>query len=200
MFKLLFIDIKYYINLKINNHYMYYEEAEVKEYYRKDSKGNKKPYYQIGIKKKSKFNEAKTIALVDVDDIKELVRNSTGGSLEEKEVKLKEATVENNELNKKLLQFKQDNETLIATANELKDKVAELQQELLQVKKENDVEVKDLTSKLLHEKDLTKSLLLVRSDLLNRNLISRIRNKEPTSSKKIAEFKELPEDITASKE
>lgn len=171
---------------------MYYEEAEVKEYYRKDSKGNKKPYYQIGIKKKSKFNEAKTIALVDVDDIKELLKSSTGGSLEEKEVKLKEATVENNELNKKLLQLKQDNETLIATANKLKDKVAELQQELLQVKKENDVEVKDLTSKLLHEKDLTKSLLLVRSDLLNRNLISRIRNKEPASSKKITEIKELP--------
>ena len=179
---------------------MYYEEAEVKEYYRKDSKGNKKPYCQIGIKKKSKFNEAKTIALVDVDDIKELVKNSTGGSLKEKEVKLKEATVENDKLNQKLLQLKEDNETLEDTVNELKDKVAELQQELLQAKKENDVEIKDLTSKLLHEKDLTKSLLLVRSDLLNRNLISRIRNKEPTSSKKISEFKELPEDVTSSKE
>lgn len=176
---------------------MYYEEAEVKEYYRKDSRGNKKPYYQIGIKKKSKFNEAKTIALVDVDDIKELVKNSTGGSLKEKEVKLKEATVENNELNKKLLQLKQDNETLESTVNELKDRITELQQELLQVKKETDVEVKDITSKLLHEKDLTKSLLLVRSDLLNRNLINRIRNKEPASSKKIAEFKELPEDVEA---
>lgn len=65
------------------------------------------------------------------------------------------------------------------------------------LKKENDVEVKDITSKLLHEKDLTKSLLLVRSDLLNRGLISRIRNKEPASSKKIAEFKELPEDVKA---
>ena len=170
-------------------HSMYYEEAEVKEYFRKDSKGNKKPYYQIGIKKKSKFNEAKTIALVDIDDIQQIEEYSNTDGLKELEVKLKEATVENDTLNKKLLQLKEGNETLEATVNELKDKVAELQQELLQ----HDVKVDDLNSKLLHEKDLTKTLLVVRSDLLNRGLISRISNKEPVSSKKVSELKELPE-------
>jgi predicted RNase H-like nuclease (RuvC/YqgF family) len=180
-------------------HNMYYEEAEVKEYYRKDSKGNKKPYYQIGIKKKSKFNEAKTIALVDIDDIQQIEEYSTTDGLKELEVKLKEATVENDSLNKKLLQLKEGNETLEATVNELKDKVAELQQELLQVKEEHDIEVKDLTSKLLHEKDLTKTLLVVRSDIMERGLIGRIRNIEPDSSKKLKELKELPE-VNVSKE
>lgn len=180
-------------------HNMYYEEAEVKEYFRNDSKGNKKPYYQIGIKKKSKFNEAKTIALVNIDDIQQIEEHSNIDSLKELEVKLKEASVENDALNKKILQLKKGNETLEATVNELKDKVDELQQKQLQNKEEHDVEVKDLTSKLLHEKDLTKTLLVVRSDIMERGLISRIRNIEPDSSKTVRELKELPE-VNVSKE
>ena len=40
---------------------MYYELAEVKRYYRKNSKGDKVAYHQIGLKKDSEFNEPKTI-------------------------------------------------------------------------------------------------------------------------------------------
>lgn len=165
---------------------MYYEEAEVKEYFRKDSKGNKKPYYQIGIKKKSKFNEAKPIALVDIAEIKEVANNLDINKFNELKANLKETSEEVIELKQQLQEYKEANETL--TSENYK-----LQQDLLQIKEKNEAEVKDLSSKLLHEKDLTKSLLVVRSDLLNRSLINRIRNKEPESSKMIAEIKELPE-------
>lgn len=172
---------------------MYYEEAEVKEYYRKDSKGNKKPYYQIGIKKKSKFNEAKTIALADIDEIKDIAKKCDVNIISELEVKLKDSSKELNELKEQLKELKEENESLISENYKL-------QHDLINIKEENEYELKDLTSKLLHEKDLTKSLLVVRSDLLNRNFFNRILNKEPDSSKKIAKIKELPYVETFSKE
>ena len=99
---------------------------------------------------------------------------------------MKETSEEVIELKQQLQEYKEANETL--TSENYK-----LQQDLLKIKEENEIEVKDLSSKLLHEKDLTKSLLVVRSDLLNRSLISRIRNIEPESSKIITELKKLPE-------
>lgn len=169
---------------------MYYEEAEVKEYYRKDSKGNKKPYYQIGIKKNSKFNRAGKIALLNISEIKEIAENSDINKINELKANLKQTSEEVIELKQQLQEYKKANETL--TSENYK-----LQQELLKIKEDNKVEVKELYSKLLHEKDLTKSLLVVRSDLLNRSLINRIRNKEPESSIKVGKLKGLPEDVGA---
>lgn len=165
---------------------LYYEEAEVKQYFRKDSKGNKKPYYQIGIKKKSKFNEAKSIALVDIAEIKEVTKNFDVNKITELKTNLKETSEEVIELKQQLQEYKEAN-------SKLTSENYELQQELLHIKEENEAEVKELSSKLFNEKDLTKSLLVIRSDLLNRSLINRIRNKEPESSKMIAKIKELPE-------
>ena len=78
---------------------MYYEEAEVKEYFRKDSKGNKKPYYQIGIKKKSKFNKPTTVALVDVAEIKKLESLAKPEVITELEAKLNAIEEEKLQLN-----------------------------------------------------------------------------------------------------
>ena len=167
---------------------MYYEKAEVKEYFRKDSKGNKKPYYQIGIKKKSKFNEAKPIALIDISEIKQIEKELNPTYRKEQEAKL-------NELSEEIVELKQQVKELSEENTELTSVNYKLQQELLTIKEDNEVKVEDLTSKLLHEKDLVKTLLVVRSDLLNRNALDRLRNKEPESSKKLAEIKELPEAI-----
>lgn len=169
---------------------MYYEEAEVKEYFRKDSKGNKKPYYQIGIKKKSKFNEAKPIALVDIAEIKELAKNYDVNKIAELEANL-------NETSEELVEVKQELKELNATNESLTSENYKLQQELLNIKEENESEVKDLTSKLLYEKDLVKTLLVVRSDFLKQGAFKRLLKVEPESSKKLSEIKELPEDVEA---
>ena len=165
---------------------MYYEEAKIKEYFRKNTKGVKTPYYQINLKKDSKFNEAKTIALADIDEVKKLNEIINSIDLEVMEAKLKEQEEEIIQLKQQLKEIKEDN-------NNLKSENYVLQQDLLTIKDENEAEVKELTAKLLYEKDLTKTLLVVRSDLLNRSLKDRIFNKEPESSIKVAELKELPE-------
>ena len=121
---------------------MYYEEAEVKEYFRKDRKGNKKPYYQIGLKKSSKFNEAKPIALIDISEIKEIAENLDIEKLNEIKATLKETSEENKQLKQELKELK-------ATNKKLDSKKDKLQEELL--------EAKDNVAK---EKDISKTLLL----------------------------------------
>lgn len=167
---------------------MYYEEAEVKEYYRKDSKGNKKPYYQIGIKKKSKFNEAKPIGLIDISEIKQIEKELNPTYRKEQEAKL-------NELSEEIIQLKQQVKELKEENTELTSVNYNLQQELLTIKEDHENKIEDITSKLLHEKDLVKSLLVVRSDFLKQGRLKRFLKVEPESSKKVAEIKELPEDI-----
>lgn len=186
---------------------MYFEEAEVKEYFRKDSKGNKKPYYQIGIKKKSKFNKPTKVALVDVAELKELIAIAKPEVITELEAKLNDVEEEKLQLKQELQQFKQQEEELTSEVENLRSEKQQLQQDLLkaegkseeiiQLQQEHKEEIAELNFKLNNEKDLTKTLLVVRSDLLNRNLFNRIRNKEPESSKKVAELKQLPEDVEA---
>lgn len=201
---------------------MYYEEAEVKEYFRKDSKGNKKPYYQIGIKKKSKFNKPTTVALVDIAEIKEIAKNTDVNKYSELKANYNSTSEELVEIKQQLQEAKATIESLTSELKNLKEEKVQLQEDLLtekdkhkelieaannnvieakdrieELQKEHKEELAELNFKLNNEKDLTKSLLVVRSDLLNRNLINRIRNKEPDSSKKVAELKKLPEDVEA---
>lgn len=185
---------------------MYYEEAEVKKYHRKNSEGVKKPYYQINLKKSSKFNHAKPIALVDISEIKEIEENSNQEKISEIKDELNELKITKHEVDEKLIQSEELNEKLTSENNILKEEISKLKSDLLKAKEKNEEiiqlqkdhkkelenknkEIKELNSKLLKEKDLTKSLLVVRNDLLTRNLISRIRNKEPESSKLIGEIK-----------
>lgn len=186
---------------------MYFEEAEVKEYFRKDSKGNKKPYYQIGIKKKSKFFKPTNVALVDVAELKELISLAEPEVIAELEAKLNAVEEEKLQLKQELQQVKQQEEELTSEVENLRSEKQQLQQDLLkaegkseeiiQLQQEHKEEIAELNFKLNNEKDLTKTLLVVRSDLLNRNFFNRIINKEPESSKKVAELKKLPEDVEA---
>ena len=99
------------LNLYITFHYilltmLYYEEAEVKEYYRKNKEGVKVPYYQVGVKKKSKFSKPKPIGLVDLDEIRELNTFLKNNPIEDKEaeiIKLKEDKIQ---LQEELLETK----------------------------------------------------------------------------------------------
>lgn len=157
---------------------MYFEEAKVKEYYRKNKEGKKVPYYQINLPKKSKFSEVKPIGLIDVNELKELEVFLAANPIEEKEAKIKELEEEVDSLKDQLKEFKQ-----------LKEDKLQLQEELLEAKDKLEVKSEELSK----EKDLTKSLLLVRSDFLKQNALKRLFKVEPESSKIISKIKGLPE-------
>lgn len=167
---------------------MYYELAEVKRYYRKNSKGDKVAYHQIGLKKDSEFNEPKTIALVDPSEIEKIERLLDNNNLEETEAKANELSEEVVELKQQLQQLKEEH-------SKLTSEHSRLQNDYIIKVEELEAENKELTAKLIHETKLTKNLLVVRSDLLNRNIIDRLTNKEPESSKIVGTIKELPEII-----
>lgn len=162
---------------------MYFEEVEVKKYTTKNKKtGVERTSFQIHIKKGSKFREAKKIGLIDLSEIKEIEKELSSDYVKEQKTKLKELSEENVKLKQQLKEYKEKN-------NDLTSVNYNNQQELLTIKDK----IEDLSTKLLHEKDLTKSLLVVRADFLKQNAISRFLKKEPESSKKISELKELPE-------
>lgn len=196
---------------------MYYEEAEVKEYKSINKQnGTERIKFQINLNKKSKFREPKKIALVDIDEIEEIASSLDADKLNELEVHLKQYKEDNDKLNKQLNQYKEENQELEETAkslaadvNKLKEEKIQLQddllnleenmeaknEEIIELQKQHKEELSELNFKLNNEKDLTKSLLVVRSDLLNRNALDRLRNKEPESSKRIAKLKEIPEEV-----
>lgn len=201
---------------------MYYELAEVKKYVSVNKKdGTERIKFQINLKKDSKFREPKEIALVDVADIEEIVKTLDVANVNELEATVKQHEEETIELNKQLLQYKEQLQELEDTAKSLASDVhklteekIELQQELIKLEDKNeeiiqlqkehkeeigfkDSEIAELNYKLNNEKDYSKSLLVARSDLLNRNIFKRIANIEPESSKYVAELKKLPEKVEA---
>lgn len=201
---------------------MYYEIAEVKKYVSVNKKdGTERIKFQINLKKDSKFREPKEIALVDVADIEEIVKTLDVANVNELEATVKQHEEETIELNKQLLQYKEQLQELEDTAKSLASDVhklteekIELQQELIKLEDKNeeiiqlqkehkeeigfkDSEIAELNYKLNNEKDYSKALLVARSDLLNRNIFKRIANIEPESSKYVAELKKLPENVEA---
>lgn len=212
---------------------MYYEIANIRQY--ANNKGL--PYFQIRLKKGSKLTDknekVKPIALVDVNDIKEIAESSNIKKFNELKANYKDSSEELVELKQQLQEYKgtvegltseveklkaekvqlqedlltekDKHEELIEAANnnvvEAKDKIVKLQKEHKEEIAFKDSEIAELNYKLNNEKDLVKELLIVRTDLLKRNILKRVANIEPESSKRIAKLKELPEDVeTISKE
>lgn len=172
---------------------MYYEEANVKEYFRKDSKGNKKPYYQINLKKKSKFNEVKPVAIVDISEMKELIEAINTIDLNQLEANLdgKEREIVN--LKQELQQFKEAN-------SKLTSENYDLQQQLISVNKNYENKLEEIASEKETSKKLLASITNLTSEkaeiekenifLKNRNLFNRIINKKYES-----ENNKLPENV-----
>ena len=206
---------------------MYYELAKIRQY--KDNKGQ--PYFQIRVKKASKLTDekekVKPIALVNVDEIKEIAESSNinklnelqanykGTSEELVEVKhdlheakttiesltseLKKLKEEKVQLQEDLLTEKEKYEKLIEAANnnvvEAKDKVITLQKQHKEELSVKDSEIAELNIKLNNEKDYSKALLVALTDVYKRNMLNRIRNKEPESTIKVLELR--PKEIEA---
>ena len=208
---------------------MYYELAKIRQY--TDSKGQ--PYFQVRIKKGSKLTDekekVKSIALVDVAEIKEIAESSNIEKFNELKANYNNTSEELVELKQQLQELKATNESLTSDVKKLKEEKVQLQEDLLTEKdkhkelieaannniveakdkivklqkehkeeiSDKDLEIAELNYKLNNEKDLVKELLLVRTDLLKRNIFKRVANVEPESSKRIAKLKELPKDVEA---
>lgn len=181
------------LNLYITFHYilltmLYYEEAEVKEYYRKNKEGVKVPYYQVGVKKKSKFSKPKPIGLVDLNEIRELNTFLKNNPIEDKEaeiIKLKEEVIE---LKKQLNEKKETVESLSSKVGELKEDKIQLQEELLETK-----------DNLGAEKDISKTLLLALYSYEERGYFKGLLNKTPDLAKQILKENPKPIETTSNK-
>lgn len=170
---------------------MYFEEAEVKEYHRKNKEGKKTPYYQIRLKKDSKFSAVKEVALVDISEIKTIDKEYDVNKIFEMEAKLNETSTELTNLKQELNVLKKNNENLKKDNYNLQDKLIKCNDKKDE-KTEELLKEKDLVKK---ERNLTKTLFAVRSDLLKRNLLDRILNKEPESSVIAGTLKQVPIDV-----
>lgn len=183
---------------------MYYELAKIRQY--TNNKGQ--PYFQVRLKKDSKLTDetkkVKPIALVDVDEIKEIVNSSNVEKYKELQANYNNTSEELVELKQQLQESKATIESLTSEVNNLKEEKIQLQEDLLnvedkseeiiQLQKDHKEEVAELNFKLNNEKDLNKELLVVRSDFLKQNPLKRLFKVEPESSKRIAKLKELPEE------
>ena len=193
---------------------MYFEKAEVKEYFRKNSKGNKIAYYQIRLKKDSKFNGVKTIALVDISELEKIVEVNDNDNFIELEAKYNNVIEENLLLKQELNHLKHTYENVLSEVNVLKeeninekekysnlisetnskieeanDNIFEAKEKIEELQKEHKKELIELNSKLNNEKDFSKALLIAINDLNKRSFFNRLFNKEPSSVKKVLELK-----------
>jgi len=167
---------------------MYYEEAEVKEYFRKNKKGVRTPYYQIGIKKKSKFNEAKKIALVDIEELEELLENVDVNKLAEINETLETTSQELIQLKKELNEYKATNESLTSTVEELSSDKDKLQEDLIAEKTKYENKVEELSEEKETSKKLLASITKLTSEkselekenvfLKSRSIFNRLINKQ----------------------
>ena len=165
---------------------LYYEEVNVREYKRKNKKGTEDPYFQIRLKKDSKFRKAEPIALIDIAELKEIEKNLDSSLIYEKEVKYNELLEEHNKLKQQLQEFKATNESLTSEVEDLKKEKLQLQENLLkadvknediiQLQKEHKEELSVLNKQLnevkdntIKEKDKVEGLLATITKLTTEN-------------------------------
>lgn len=110
---------------------MYYELANIRQY--KDSK--QRPFFQIRVKKDSKLTDikekVKPIALVDVDEIKEIAKSSNIKNFNELQANFNSTSEELVELKQQLQELKATNESLTSEVEKLKAEKVQLQEDLL---------------------------------------------------------------------
>ena len=127
---------------------MYYEEAKVKEYYRKNKEGVKTPYYQINLPKKSKFSKVKPIGLVDIAELEKLESFLEANPITEKEAEINELKVEHNEVKQQLQEAKATIESLTSEVQSLTEEKIQLQEDLLTEKNKNESLIETTNSKI----------------------------------------------------
>jgi septal ring factor EnvC (AmiA/AmiB activator) len=162
---------------------MYYEEAQVKTYYRKSGK-NKKPYNQINLGVTSEFENEENVIVLRED-----IFNKIKEELESENTNQEELT----QLQETIKKLEEENDKLKEEIENTDDlpKIIDLQEKHnLQITDLNE-KLHDLNFRLNNEKDFSKALLVAMNDLNKRNFFDRLRNKEPESVKIVTELKAL---------
>ena len=174
---------------------MYTEEAEVKTYYRKNSKGAKKPFNQINLGNKSKFKNEEKVVIVNAEDYKEFESKANTEYIATLEETITDSEEDNKQLQQQLKQLKEEKEAKIIEANskieEANTNVIEAKDKIEKIQEDHKKEMAELNTKLNNEKDFSKALLVAMNDLNKRNFFSRLINKEPDSVKKVLELKPI---------
>lgn len=189
---------------------MYYEEAVVKEYGRKDGRNNK----QINLGVNSSFKKQDNVLIISSDKI-ETFKQNLEPKTKELEKQLSLCRDENQNLKDDLKKMESEkenieseNKEIIKVANEnvidAKDKLLDKENEIKQLQtahakelKEKDSEIKALYEALQNEKDTSKTLLLALYSYEERGYINGLLNRTPTLAKQI--LKENPKPIEATK-
>lgn len=109
---------------------MKYEKAKVKEYNRKNSKGEKVPYKQINLGQLSTFPKETDVAIISVDELKELEAKAKPTVIEKLEDEIATVNAEKQGLQQELLQLKQENKILTNMNDEFKVTVDGLKEDV----------------------------------------------------------------------
>lgn len=173
---------------------MYYEEAKVREYTRKD-----RPYYQVYLGYDSAFKKEEDIAVIRIKDLKELESNINPELIDSYKDKITDLTKENLQLKKDLQELQQDKEKLISERSSIIEEanveIKKASEKIIEEQEVHKKELSELNSKLNNEKDFSKALLIAMNDLNKRSFFSRLINKEPNSVKTVLELKPVEIDV-----
>ena len=191
---------------------MYFEEATVKEYPRKDGK----PKKQINLPVNSELKHKEKVTIISSKNLKTFKENLEP-RINELENNIESLTQENQRLQEELQQARLENERLsservefIETTNkkllEAKEEIEARDLELIQLQKEHKQEleakaneIRELNLNLNHEKEVSKTLLVGLYAYEERGLLDKWLNRTPSLVKEI--LKENPKPIeTTSKE
>ena len=180
---------------------MYFEEAKVKRYFRKNSKEEKVPYFQINLPKNSKFNEVKPIGLIDINELEKLEGFLETNPIEENEAKINELKEENLKLKEEVESLKQVAKDLASDVNELKEDKLQLQNNLLTYKNHYEDKIEELNEEKEDSKGLLATITKLTTEkaevekenifLKNRSLLNRILNKQYTKE----DVEAIPEEV-----
>lgn len=173
---------------------MYYEEAKVREYKRKD-----RPYYQVYLGYDSNFIKEEDVVIIRNKDLKELESKANPELIDSYKDKITDLSEEILQLEKDLQEVQQIKEELISEKasiiEEANVEILKASEKIIAESEKHKEELAELNLKLNNEKDLTKALLIAMNDLNKRSFISRLINKEPDSVKKILELKPVEIDV-----
>lgn len=189
---------------------MYYEEAVVKEYSRKDGRNNK----QINLGVNSNYKKSDKVLIISSDKI-ETFKQNLEPKTKELEKELSVLQEENQKLKVDLEELKVEKEKIETLKNDIKetanknvmdakDKILEIQNQHADELKQKDLEIKKLNQllqeenvKLVNEKDTSKTLLLALYSYEERGIINGFFNRTPPLVKQI--LKENPKPIETTK-
>ena len=189
---------------------MYFEEAVVKEYSRKDGKPNK----QLNLGVNSKFKKKDKVIIIGSDKI-ETFKQNLEPKTKELENNLTLCRNENQQLKDDLEKLKLELEELKSLKDEIKEtanknvldatqkvlaketEIKELQRKHAKEIKEKDSEIREINNKLNNEKDTSKTLLLACYSYEERGIINSWLNRTPPLAKQI--LKENPKPIETTK-